>query len=399
MVEVQLQQFDESIHSWASVAEEPLPLQAHKFDSQNCTLLVLDQRLLPQRSEFVPVRTLKDGFDAIKEMKVRGAPLIATVGMLTLLVEQHLNVVGPSCCSADEFFHQLEANCQFLLSARPTAINLANAFAELVECIRQLKEELEDKAQQPCEGSNIGSQVDQLKSRVRDFVLNWQAHERHSNDKLLRNAVHGVLGAVEKRRLVVMSICNTGQLATSSFGTALGVILMLHRLGHLEMALLLETRPYNQGSRLSAYELQQAKVPFRLIADSAAAAAMRQFQVDVVLAGADQIALNGDTANKIGTYSLAILARHHQIPFFVVTPIESVNRRLANGHSIRVEERPAQELTHWNGVPSCPADCPVWNPAFDITPSELISGFLTEEGNLQPEIGRASCRERVSQLV
>jgi hypothetical protein len=199
-------------------------------------------------------------------------------------VEQHLNVVGPSsCCSADEFFQQLEANCQFLLSARPTAINLANAFAELVECIRQLKEELEGKAQQPCEGSNIGSQVDQLKSRwidcqliemgktwiegerqkilrqniikfgerillfskniwpiqpkcrvifsilfifstnsVHDFVLNWQARERHSNDKLLRNAVHGVIGAVEKHRLVVMSICNTGQLATSSFGTALG---------------------------------------------------------------------------------------------------------------------------------------------------------------------------------
>ncbi|KAL7076589.1 hypothetical protein ACQ4LE_004453 [Meloidogyne hapla] len=381
-MKVRLENFDTNIHQWKSVAKEPLPLKAHHFDPEKCTLSVLDQRLLPGRSVYVPIRSLNDGFDAIKQMKVRGAPLIATVGMLTLLVEQsRRNVIG----DVEGFLKDLEQNCRFLLSARTTAINLSNAFAELREHAKRLK----------------GAGIMKLKIGIRNFILEWQARERVENDLLLKNSVHAVLSAIEnlrteeKRRLVVITICNTGQLATSSFGTALGlaslnpytfkfaqgVILMLHRLGHLKLALVLETRPYNQGSRLTSYELKKGGVPFLLIVDSAAAAAIRHFKVDVALAGADQVALNGDTANKIGTYSLAICARQHEVPFFVVTPAASVNAKLESGDGIHVEERPSKELTHWAGVAHCPTNCPAWNPAFDITPGNLISGFLTDRGN------------------
>ncbi|CAK5117950.1 unnamed protein product [Meloidogyne enterolobii] len=322
-MKVKLENFDSNVHQWKSVAKDPLPLKAHQFDPEKCTLSVLDQRLLPSRSVYVPIRSLNDGFDAIKQMKVRGAPLIAT---LTLLVEQsRKNVIG----DVEGCLKELEQNCSFLLSARPTAINLSNGFSELRGYAKGLK----------------GAGVIKLK----------------------------------------IGICNTGQLATSSFGTALGVILMLHRLGHLKLALVLETRPYNQGSRLTSYELKKGGVPFLLIADSAAAAAIRHFKVDVALAGADQVALNGDTANKIGTYSLAICAHQHKIPFFIVTPVASVNTKLESGDGIHIEERPSKELTHWAGVAHCPTSCPVWNPAFDITPGNLISGFLTDRGNFSSD--------------
>nr|CAD2134807.1 unnamed protein product [Meloidogyne enterolobii] len=373
-MKVKLENFDSKIHQWKSVAKEPLPLKAHQFDPEKCTLSVLDQRLLPSRSVYVPIRSLNDGFDAIKQMKVRGAPLIATVGMLTLLVEQsRKNVIG----DVEGCLKELEQNCSFLLSARPTAINLSNGFSELREYAKGLK----------------GAGVIKLKIGIRNFILEWQARERMENDLLLRNSIHAVLSATrnleidngEKKRLVAITICNTGQLATSSFGTALGVILMLHRLGHLKLALVLETRPYNQGSRLTSYELKKGGVPFLLIADSAAAAAIRHFKVNVALAGADQVALNGDTANKIGTYSLAICAHQHKIPFFIVTPVASVNTKLESGDGIHIEERPSKELTHWAGVAHCPTNCPVWNPAFDITPGNLISGFLTDRGNFSSD--------------
>ncbi|KAF7634401.1 Methylthioribose-1-phosphate isomerase [Meloidogyne graminicola] len=367
-MKIGLENFDPSIHKWNSVAKEQLRLKAHQFDPEKCTLSVLDQRLLPGRSVYVPIRSLNDGYDAIKQMKVRGAPLIATVGMLTLLVEQSRNNV---ITDQERFLKDLEQNCQFLLSARITAINLANAFSELLEHAKRLKK----------------AGIIKLKIGVRNFVLEWQARERVENDLLLRNSVHAVLAATgniitgKKCQIVAITICNTGQLATSSWGTALGVILMLHQLGYLKLALVLETRPYNQGSRLTSYELKKSGVPFLLIADSAAAAAIRHFKVGVALAGADQVALNGDTANKIGTYSLAICAHQHEVPFFVVTPAASINAKLENGNGIRVEERPSKELTHWAGVSHCPTNCPVWNPAFDITPGNLISGYLTERGN------------------
>uniref|UniRef100_A0A183BSZ6 Methylthioribose-1-phosphate isomerase n=1 Tax=Globodera pallida TaxID=36090 RepID=A0A183BSZ6_GLOPA len=364
---------------WQSLSEEQTPLKSHIFDGTDSSLSVLDQRLLPSRTEYVRIRTIQDAFEAIKHMKVRGAPLIATVGMYSLLVDLASENFGEY--STDLMFLRLvQRKCQLLLSARPTAINLANAIDELIAFLKE---------------SPVGGEatVDGLKIRMKQFVLNWQSREGAENEALLRNSVGAVLRAAaidgqngngDSKKLVVMTICNTGQLATSSLGTALGVILVLHRLNLLQMAIALETRPYNQGSRLTAFELQQSGVPFRLIVDSAAASAMRHFGVDVVLVGADQVARNGDTANKIGTYALAVLARHHRIPFFVVTPMSSVNGRIACGDEIQIEERPPEELTQWNGVSTCPADCPVWNPAFDVTPAELITGILTEKGNFTP---------------
>ncbi|KAL3116777.1 hypothetical protein niasHT_004278 [Heterodera trifolii] len=375
-------------------------LKSHIFDESDCSFSVLDQRLLPSAVEYVRVRSVQDGYEAIKEMKVRGAPLIATVGMFSLLVD----VTASSAAVADEHFcsdfsvqktfrQSVERKCQMLLSARPTAINLANAFHELIGF---LKHDEDNNVNNNSDGTETAAETNQrLKTRLKHFVLDWQSRESAENAALLHNSVQAVLNECEatknigqnddnNKKLVVMTICNTGQLATSSLGTALGVILVLHRLNRLELAITLETRPYNQGSRLTAFELQQSGVPFRLIADSAAASAMRHFGIDVVLVGADQVARNGDTANKIGTYALAVLARHHRVPFFVVTPMASVNGRIASGSEIPIEERPVRELTQWHGVPICPTDCSVWNPAFDVTPAELITKILTEKGNFSP---------------
>ncbi|KAL3125751.1 hypothetical protein niasHT_004201 [Heterodera trifolii] len=377
-------------------------LKSHIFDESDCSFSVLDQRLLPSAVEYVRIRSVQDGYEAIKEMKVRGAPLIATVGMFSLLVD-----ITTSSTAANEYFcsnssvqktfrQSVERKCQMLLSARPTAINLENAFHELIGFLKN--DEDNNYNNNSGAGTETAAEINRrLKIRLKHFVLDWQSRESAENAALLRNSVQAVLNECaatkcigigqkdhNKKKLVVMTICNTGQLATSSLGTALGVILVLHRLNRLELAITLETRPYNQGSRLTAFELQQSGVPFRLIADSAAASAIRHFGVDVVLVGADQVARNGDTANKIGTYALAVLARHHRVPFFVVTPMASVNGRIASGSEIPIEERPAQELTQWHGVPICPSDCSVWNPAFDVTPAELITKILTEKGNFSP---------------
>jgi methylthioribose-1-phosphate isomerase len=202
---------------------------------------------------------------------------------------------------------------------------------------------------------------------------------------LLRNATVCVESNVAKAaKLTVMTICNTGALATCSFGTALGVIRQLHQRGRLQQAICLETRPYNQGSRLTAYELTTGNVPFTLIADNMAAFAMQKFHVDAILVGADQVTANGDTANKIGTYMLAVLAAYHRIPFYVVTPTSSINIKRKTGADITVEQRPPAELTTFNGKPTAPEGCPVWNPAFDVTPADLITGILTEKGNVRP---------------
>ncbi|MER6876912.1 S-methyl-5-thioribose-1-phosphate isomerase, partial [Amycolatopsis sp. NPDC000673] len=183
-----------------------------------------------------------------------------------------------------------------------------------------------------------------------------------------------------RRPLRLLSHCNTGHLATVSWGTALGVVWHLHERGLVESVLVDETRPLLQGSRLTAWELEQAGVPYRVQPDGAAATAMARGLVDCVLVGADRIAANGDVANKIGTYSLAIAAAHHQVPFVVVAPTSTVDKAIATGADITIEERAATELTEFGGTQIAPKGSAVFNPAFDVTPHALITAVVTEDG-------------------
>ncbi|MCL6637827.1 MAG: S-methyl-5-thioribose-1-phosphate isomerase, partial [Alicyclobacillus sp.] len=184
------------------------------------------------------------------------------------------------------------------------------------------------------------------------------------------------------RPVRILTHCNTGALATVEYGTALGVIRSLHRDGKLAGVWVDETRPFLQGARLTAFELLQENIPFHLITDSTAAVLMRAGQVDAVVVGADRIAVNGDTANKIGTYGLAVLCRYHGIPFYVAAPMATIDRNVANGQAIPIEERAAHEVTEVSGQPIAPPGTPVWHPAFDVTPAELITALITEYGVL-----------------
>ncbi|KAI1703723.1 initiation factor 2 subunit family domain-containing protein [Ditylenchus destructor] len=386
--------FGETNQGWLSVAHEELELHSHIFDQEKFTLKILDQLLLPHITEYVDVESVEDAYQVIKKMQVRGAPLIATVGMLGLIVDLRHRVHNLHVMSTAEFLEFVTEKCDMLVSARPTAINLANIIGELKQLLRVLFDEfgaevlkIEDDGNrnEESEAAERKDRVLTIRSKIESFVLDWQAKEREENNLLIRNSVTALTHAVPSKKLVVLTICNTGSLATSSYGTALGVIVHLHKLGHLQTALALETRPYNQGSRLTTYELSAYKVPHLLMADSMAAYAMKTYKIDAVLVGADQVALNGDTANKIGTYMLSVLAAYHRIPFYVVTPTSSINPRITTGSEIRVEERPQIELIRFNGALTAPADCPVWNPAFDVTPAALITAILTEKGNFEPE--------------
>lgn len=192
-------------------------------------------------------------------------------------------------------------------------------------------------------------------------------------------------------KVIVLTHCNTGALATAGYGTALGVIRSLHSLGRLEHAFCTETRPYNQGARLTAFELVYEHIPATLITDSMVAAAMAHKGVSAVVVGADRVVANGDTANKVGTYQLAIAAKHHGIPFYVAAPSSSCDLRLESGQEIIIEERPGQELTDVNGVRIAAPGIGVWNPAFDVTPHDLITGgIITELGVFAPKELRAA---------
>ncbi len=192
-----------------------------------------------------------------------------------------------------------------------------------------------------------------------------------------------MLAECARRPLRLLTHCNAGRLATVGWGSALGVVWHLHERGLVEEVLVDETRPLLQGARLTAWELDQADVPYRVQPDGAAAAAMARGMVDCVLVGADRIAANGDAANKIGTYGLAIAARHHGVPFVVVAPSSTVDSTLPDGAGIAIEERDARELTEYAGVPITPADARVFNPAFDVTPHDLITAVVTEHGVLR----------------
>uniref|UniRef100_A0A8C0X1K5 Methylthioribose-1-phosphate isomerase n=1 Tax=Castor canadensis TaxID=51338 RepID=A0A8C0X1K5_CASCN len=333
------------------------------------SLQILDQLLLPLQSRYEAVGSVQQAWEAIRAMKVRGAPAIALVGCLSLAVELRAGAGGPGLAALVAFVRD---RLSFLVTARPTAVNMARAARDLADAAAR-------------EAEKEGATEEAVRERVICYAEDMLDRDLRDNRSI------GDLG------VVVLTHCNTGALATSGYGTALGVIRSLHRLGRLEHAFCTETRPYNQGARLTAFELVYEQIPATLIADSMAAAAMVHKGVSAVVVGADRVVANGDTANKVGTYQLAIAAKHHGIPFYVAAPSSSCDLRLQTGQDIIIEERPGQELTDINGVRIAAPGIGVWNPAFDVTPHELITGgIITELGVFAPKELQAALSATIS---
>jgi methylthioribose-1-phosphate isomerase len=302
---------------------------------------LLDQRYLPTKVEWLSYQSADSVAEAIREMVVRGAPAIgiaAAYGMA--LAAQN----GDDLVSADKVLRE----------SRPTAVNLFWALDRISN--------LADKS-----ADSILAEAKKIEAE--DLEMNLSIGQHGSN--------------LIKQGWNVMTICNTGALATAGHGTALGVIRSAHQQGKAVHVWSCETRPRQQGLRLTAFELLHDGIPFKSISDGMAASLMRDGKVDCVIAGADRIASNGDTANKIGTYMLAVLAHHHNIPFFIAAPSSTLDPTLANGDAIPIEERSSVEITHIEGVQIAPDGCPTFNPGFDVTPGELITAIITEDGIFQ----------------
>ena len=335
------------------------------------TLSVLDQLLVPHEKKYVPIPDVKAAWDVIRNMQIRGAPLIAIVACLGLSVDLATNPETKTkldgLSSKEEVLEVIKEKMDYLSTSRPTAVNLFNAMGELSKVI---------------EGESITNKDEMIKAVIShaEFMLERDVSD---NKNIGLHGANDILSCLHPDRegVRLVTICNTGSLATASYGTALGVARALHSMEKLESIYCLETRPYNQGSRLTAFEIMEEGMPNgTLICDSAAAALMRTKGVDAVVVGADRVCANGDTANKIGTYMLAVVARQHNVPFYVAAPFTTLDVLLEDGDCIEIEERPAVEMIESSRAPS---GMKCWNPAFDVTPNELITGIITEKGLVQ----------------
>jgi methylthioribose-1-phosphate isomerase len=324
-----------------------------KWDGER--LLLLDQTLLPVHEIEKACGSWQDVAEAIRTLVVRGAPAIGVAAAFGVVLAARQSVAGDH----EGLLADLEQAVKGLGATRPTAVNLFWAL---------------DRMHRVASASGQLS-VEGLKARLLD-----EARAILEED-VAANRAMGTRGvALVPAGARILTHCNAGALATAGYGTAVGVIRAAHERGKVALVWVDETRPVMQGSRLTAWEMAKEGIAHRLIPDVAAAFIMKRGEVDLVITGADRIAANGDTANKIGTYGLAVLARHHGIPFYVAAPSSTVDPSIATGSSIVIEERDAAEVRGVAGRQTAPAESPVFNPAFDVTPAELISAIITERG-------------------
>ena len=316
-------------------------------------VVLLDQTLLPGEETYLRVRTEEELARAIRSLQVRGAPAIGIAAAYgaALAARRH---------AGDR--EKVLAACDLLASTRPTAVNLFWALARARAVVgawqgdpRGLEQALLDEAEAV-------------------------AREQDAADRRMGELGAALLPAGCK----IITHCNAGGLATLTFGTALGVVKAAHAAGKVSMVWVDETRPLLQGARLTAWEMERAGIPYRVICDSMAASVMARGEADAVITGADRIAANGDTANKIGTYPLAVLAARHGVPFYVAAPLSTLDLSTATGSGIPIEEREADEVRSCGGRTLTPREAPVFNPAFDVTPAGLIAAVVTEAGVARP---------------
>ena len=327
------------------------------------TLRLLDQTKLPQRVVFVTLNTSPEVAQAIAQLRVRGAPAIGITAAYGMAIEAR-NLIAAGM-SGPQFLENLNAAAATLIASRPTAVNLAWSVQRMLGVA----------ASQVNAGAPAPTIIASLDTLARAI---------HDDDVVACHRIGDEGATLFTGRVRMLTHCNTGDLATGGYGTALGVIRSLWKSKKLEHVYVDETRPVLQGARLTAWELRQDGIPYTLIADNMAAHFMQRKMIDAIIVGADRIARNGDTANKIGTYGLAVLAKAHGLPFLVAAPLSTFDPALENGAGIVIEERNPDEMTTFAGARSAPADATVANPAFDVTPAEYVSAFVTERGAIHP---------------
>jgi methylthioribose-1-phosphate isomerase len=328
---------------------------------EDAVVVMIDQRKLPSQEIYVRCRTAAEVARAIKSMVIRGAPAIGVAAAFGIAIGVRASKATGTQRLAAEFFR----TCELMAATRPTAVNLFWA-------IERMKRSF-------AAGAAAGESVDQIKDR-----LDREAQAVHDEDVASCRAL-GAFGAdIVPADARILTHCNAGALATAGYGTALGVVRGAVEAGKRVTVLADETRPFLQGARLTAWELVRDGIETTVITDSMAGAMMRQGGVDLVVVGADRIAANGDTANKIGTYTVAVLAREHRIPFYVAAPLSTVDLGTPDGGQIPIEERNAREVTHVGTSRLTPEGARIRNPAFDVTPNHLIAGIITERGVCRP---------------
>ena len=323
-------------------------------------LKLLDQTKLPTELTYLSCQDYKSVAEAIRVLAVRGAPAIGVAAAYAVvLAYRECQKTAASLEALDISFQEA---CDFICHARPTAVNLSWAVHQMEDVYKTTPSGEVEKA---------------LLKRAQEI----EAEDVHTCRSIGKNGADLFEG---KSHLHILTHCNTGALATAGIGTAFGVIATLHERGQIDCVYADETRPLLQGSRLTATELMAGHIPCCLIADDMASSVMKLKQIDAIIVGADRIAANGDTANKIGTYGLAVMAQYHHIPFYIAAPFSTFDFSIQTGGEIVIEERNPEEIRKINGVYSAPVDVPVYNPAFDVTPATLISGIITEKGVLKP---------------
>ena len=325
------------------------------------TLLLLDQTRLPLEQVTVEIDRYQDAVDAISQMRVRGAPAIGVTAAYAMALAAGQISVNAGSIDKDEFLSQLRQAAEKIASARPTAVNLGWAVQKQLD----LAESVESAGQ-------IGARLLQEAQRI------------HLEDVAINRKMGGHGRELMPDGGAVLTHCNTGALATAGFGTALGVIRAGWEAGKRFQVYNTETRPWLQGARLTSWEFQQLGIPSTLLVDSAAGMLLSQGKISCVITGADRIAANGDTANKVGTYMLAVLAKENGVPFYVAAPTSTIDIALSSGDEIKIEERPPHEVSQFQGKPTAPPGVEAINPAFDVTPNRYISGIVTEGGIARP---------------
>jgi len=333
--------------------KDNLPIQLTPTISWDKGILkILDQTKLPKVEKYIETSDYKEVIEAIKRLSIRGAPALGCAGAYACAL------VAYKCNSLvkEAFVEEILPAWNLIANARPTAVNLMWA-------VNIMKKQLEDYLEN----------TDWDLIETRRYILNC-AKQIHKDDidrcdNLCR---HGASLFPDNAR--VMTVCNTGGLCSGGIGTALGCVQYAHAFKKKVEVYVPETRPLLQGARLNTWELERSKIPYKLITDSMAGSVMRDKKIDLVIVGADRIAKNGDAANKIGTYNLAVLAKHHDIPFYVAAPDSTVDRNIKSGEDIPIEERPSAEISSYLWPDK------VYNPAFDVTPFELIDTIITEKG-------------------
>jgi methylthioribose-1-phosphate isomerase len=337
--------------------DEIMPLATIEW--YNGKVKLIDQTLLPNELRYIECTNVDELWEAIKVLRVRGAPAIGIAGALGTV----LGIWNSEAKSYSEFTEQLDKVTSYLAMSRPTAVNLFWA-------LNRMKAVAE---------ANNDKDIPQLKE-----ILLTEAQKIIDEDKVMCRAIGKYGAELIKDGDTILTHCNAGGLATADYGTALAVMFTAHGQGKRIKVFADETRPLLQGARLTSWELMQAGIDVTLICDNMAGQVMKEGKINCVIVGADRIAANGDTANKIGTYGVAILAKEHKIPFYVAAPTSTFDVKIATGDLIPIEQRKAEEITEGFGKRTAPQGVKVYNPAFDVTPARLIDAIITEKGVISP---------------